>query len=170
MLLEPDGWLNVDIFHREIDLKTQYFWGILTCKFFYPSLKILKGHSWCMHGCLRTVMVILMSCPLFSFSPMSYYYKTLESSFQILFCTCWEFQRKTHFLRIFSSSLKLFLSFSLLCQISVLLHENQDSYLNEREEINLPYGTIPNNLSRYCLCQYLEHKQLSASLSLGYIW
>ena len=36
-----------------------------------------------MYECLRTVIVILMFYPHFLFSPMNFYYDTLESGFQI---------------------------------------------------------------------------------------
>lgn len=87
---------------------------------------------------------------LFSFFLLllCYYYKMLESSFQIVFIPVKNFKGKNTLSKV-SSLIKgklseMFFCFSLFCQISILLHEKQDSWLNEGENISL-CGRIPSN-------------------------
>lgn len=156
-LLEADGRASVDISHRQIDLKIQYFWNILTCQVFYPSIKVLRGQSWRMHEHLRTV-VVLMSCPPLRCFSWGLVLENAGIQFPFFVCFCWEFQREgdAHCLRPSPSSkgscLKMSLSLFLPCQVSILFHENMG------EEINLSYRTIPKILFRYCSYQCWEFK------------
>lgn len=79
---------------------------------------------------------------------LCHYYKMLESSFQVVFVPVENFKGKNTLSKV-SSLIKgrlseMFFSFSLFCQIIILLHEKQGLWLNEGEKISL-CGRIPSN-------------------------